>query len=205
MGPKLLGTYERELHACLADAIAAAPEKVVIIGSAEGYYAVGLGRAIPGARVQAFDIDPWARQMCVEGARLNGTEARLEMGRFGRAEHLHALAGVRGMIVSDCEGFEYELFSAEVIGHLRHSIILIETHAHLGFDDEEFTRRFSSTHSVETIAYTHRDDTALDGLAPRLSTAEVRLAINEFRPKIQHWLYAKPLAANAVLPAAANA
>src|ERR671916_736294 len=37
--PKLLGCYELELHEALKDAIAAAPDLVVNIGAADGYYA----------------------------------------------------------------------------------------------------------------------------------------------------------------------
>src|SRR3954471_17960548 len=42
LAPKLLGIYERELHGAIEAAIRAAPETIVNVGSADGYYAVGL-------------------------------------------------------------------------------------------------------------------------------------------------------------------
>src|SRR3954451_18937011 len=42
---KLLGTYERELHPVIEGWIAQPPAHMIDIGSAEGYYAVGLTRA----------------------------------------------------------------------------------------------------------------------------------------------------------------
>ena len=58
--PKLLGLYERELHTAIARIVAAAPDEVVDAGAAEGYYAVGLARALPRCRVTAFEIGQYA-------------------------------------------------------------------------------------------------------------------------------------------------
>ena len=45
--PKILGIYERELHPAVEAAIALTPRLVVDIGTAEGYYAVGIARRLP--------------------------------------------------------------------------------------------------------------------------------------------------------------
>src|SRR5688500_985732 len=45
--PKLLGSYECELHGALEQVIQGDYEQVVDIGAADGYYAVGLARALP--------------------------------------------------------------------------------------------------------------------------------------------------------------
>jgi len=44
LAPRLIGTYEDELHPYLAEALAADPEVILDIGCAEGYYAAGLAR-----------------------------------------------------------------------------------------------------------------------------------------------------------------
>src|SRR5207302_4139553 len=49
--PKLLGCYEAELHGFLARLPEIAYETVLNIGCAEGYYAVGIKRLLPSARV----------------------------------------------------------------------------------------------------------------------------------------------------------
>ena len=49
--PKLLGCYEQPLHPFLEAAFARDYDVVLNIGSAEGYYAVGLALRMPGARI----------------------------------------------------------------------------------------------------------------------------------------------------------
>ena len=192
IGPKLLGTYEQELDDWVVEAIADAPTRVVIIGSAEGYYAVGLGRALTQSTVLAFDIDPWARTMCQALARENRVENRLEMGSFCAQSDLHKLRGVRSLVVSDCEGFEYSLFGSGVVASLKNSAVLIETHAHLGFDDAQLIARFAATHTTRTISAAGRGHLQREKMAPYLSAEEFTLATNEFRVPTQQWIYARP-------------
>jgi hypothetical protein len=49
--PKLLGSYESELHAALEQLLTEEHETVVDIGCAEGYYAVGLGLRLSKAEI----------------------------------------------------------------------------------------------------------------------------------------------------------
>src|SRR2546423_12652663 len=70
--PKLLGTYELELHPAVERLIASRPTTVVNVGAAEGYYAVGLARRLPDARILAFDIDERSQEHCRRLAALNG-------------------------------------------------------------------------------------------------------------------------------------
>src|SRR5947209_6694984 len=55
--PKLLGIYERELNARIEHACALKFPLIVDIGAAEGYYAIGLARRNPQARVLAFEME----------------------------------------------------------------------------------------------------------------------------------------------------
>lgn len=192
IGPKLLGTYERELEAWLAEAISHEPKLVAVVGSAEGYYAVGLGRALPKAKVLAFDIDPWARTMCRKLAEENGVGDRLEVRSFCSSEDLRALADVHALVVSDCEGFEYQLFTPDAAGCLQKSWVLIETHAHLGFDDSVLLRALSQTHAASTIRAEERSQILRPTIAPFLSESDFALAVNEFRIPTQEWIVAKP-------------
>jgi 2-polyprenyl-3-methyl-5-hydroxy-6-metoxy-1,4-benzoquinol methylase len=70
--PKLLGSYEEELHPFFNRFAGTDYDLIIDIGCAEGYYAVGLARLFERARVLAYDIDANARQRCSELARLNG-------------------------------------------------------------------------------------------------------------------------------------
>jgi len=92
--PMLLGVFESELHSLLEEGVAERPDVVVNIGSADGYYAVGLARRLPDARVHAFDSSETAGANCREAARLNGVDARVEVHGAGDGAALRrVLAG----------------------------------------------------------------------------------------------------------------
>jgi len=140
--PKLLGCYEMELHPSIEDVCQRGYSEIVDIGCAEGYYAVGLAMRIPGAKVYAYDTDKTALEMCQRMAKLNGVETRLEIGGFCSGDTLMQLPVTRrALIVSDCEGYEKELFSASVVTALANCDLLIETHDCLAFSRKRFLRR----------------------------------------------------------------
>jgi FkbM family methyltransferase len=81
--PKLLGIYERELNGCVEKACALNFPLIVDIGAAEGYYAVGLARRNPKARVVAFEMAEKGRAALREMAGLNGVEVIEETSEVG--------------------------------------------------------------------------------------------------------------------------
>ncbi|MGI8527335.1 MAG: hypothetical protein ACR2K5_14395 [Pseudolabrys sp.] len=84
--PKLLGSYERELHPYLEAAIKRGYRHVVNIGMAEGYYAVGMALRMTAAQVHVFDINEEARKVCTNVAALNGVTDRVSVGGLFRGE-----------------------------------------------------------------------------------------------------------------------
>ena len=89
--PKLVGSYEAELHGVIEQIVATDYQVVVDVGCAEGYYANGLARRLPSARVYAFDTDPEARHLCEAMAALNGVEKRVIVGGKCEPDDLNAL------------------------------------------------------------------------------------------------------------------
>lgn len=122
--PKLLGSYEREVqHLFSRDNYSA----IVDIGCAEGYYAVGLGLRNPKAKIYAFDTNPDALDLCAAMAALNGVS--VSTARFCNAETLLGLdLGPHALIVSDCEGYEVDLFNENVLALLWPHDLFIELH-----------------------------------------------------------------------------
>ena len=143
--PMLLGSYERELHAIMDSVLLDSYDLVVDVGCAEGYYAVGL--ALKGRfPVMAFDAEPRELSLCRTMARLNGVEDRIRFGSWCSAEILRNLTeGKRTFVLSDCEGFEPELFEQATVAALKHSDALVELH---GEAYEPLLNRFSRTHDV---------------------------------------------------------
>jgi methylase of polypeptide subunit release factors len=105
--PKLLGSYERELHPWIERICRGQYTEIIDVGCAEGYYAVGLARRLPNVKVYAYDIDADARQLCKAMARLNGIADRVTVRGACDAEELLSIPiSGRGLIISDCGGYE---------------------------------------------------------------------------------------------------
>lgn len=164
LGPKILGTYEREIapffEARIAEASArGAPlyDELINIGSAEGYYAVGALRSGLAQRAIGFEISAAARAAALATASTNGVSDRyVQRGGCAR-EDLPPLGaavrdrGARTLVLCDCEGGERTLFDAEMASALAQADLVIEVHEHLGASRAELTRAFAATHEVALI------------------------------------------------------
>lgn len=150
--PKLLGTYESALHPEWERIIQRGYSTIVNIGCADGYYAVGLARRMPKARILAYDICPAARDACRNLARLNGVEERLEIGgEFSKAD-FPTLPRDDIFVVCDIEGAERSLLDPEQVPSLRRLDLLVELHNLTRHDTETLLRaRFQGSHHMQRI------------------------------------------------------
>jgi len=214
--PKLLGCYELELHPCVEKACQFQYSEIVDIGCAEGYYAVGFAMRVPGAKVYAYDTDGTALEMCRRMADLNGVSNRIETGGFCSCDTLVQLPITRrGLIISDCEGYEKDLFTPTVVASLMRCDLLVETHDCLasskkrwfrrrkpplvnaddcidGSITRELCKRFENTHHIEVI--TNLSDVQREPMVHANEicglTAPVKaFFLSERRGDIQQWLF----------------
>lgn len=202
--PKLLGSYERELQPVLEDILAREHSEIVDIGCAEGYYAVGLALRLPAARVFAYDTNAKAIALCRKMAELNGVTDRLVTGSFCDPGTLRSLPLTgRAIVVSDCEGYERELFTDAVVAFLAQHDVLIEVHDFLDMEISSLLReRFRATHSITAVQSV--DDilkvSSYDYAELRdYDRATRRILLAEKRPAIMEWLYLTPLARSSPL------
>ena len=86
--PRLIGSYEAELHDTIQKLAHRGYQRVVNIGCGEGYYAVGLARLLPAAQVFALDPDPVARSLCQSLAELNDVTNRVTIRLCPNTHHL---------------------------------------------------------------------------------------------------------------------
>jgi hypothetical protein len=166
--PKLVGSYESELHGAVLESLGRGYEVVVNVGSGEGYYAVGYARCLSQAVVHAFDADPLARQRLGMMATLNGVAARVRIGGFCSPASLQSLLGGRCLVVCDCEGGEGELLDPERVPALRGADILVEMH---DFIDPSISRtllaRMDGSHEIQVLkAEERREVEGLGDLGP---------------------------------------
>jgi hypothetical protein len=165
--PKLLGVYESELHAAVEDAIRARPNVIVNVGAADGYYAVGLKRRCPNARVIAYEADERQRELLRRVAVANDAEIELR-GAAGPGD----LAGA-SLIVMDCEGCERALLASAP-----DATVIVELHDFLDARVGEIPGRFAPTHDVV--------------LVPTAPQPPARHPLSEQRPGPMRWAVMTP-------------
>ncbi len=194
--PKLLGSYERELHPWLEVASTRGYGSVVDIGCAEGYYAVGLALHWPAVSVHAFDIDPRARELCAAMARANGVDSRVHVAARCDADGLRRLElPSPSLIISDCEGFELDLFTEDLIVDLTQHDVLIELHDYFDVEiSRTLKRRFSRTHDVESVFSVDDIQKVHTYDYPELDQWDLhtrRALLTELRPYVMEWIFCR--------------
>ncbi len=188
--PRLLGTYESELHPHLAAFAASGLDAVVDVGCAEGYYAVGLARMIPGAIVHAHDIDEKARAACAELAVRNGVADRVVVGGEFRPDDFAAFADRRTLVMVDAEGAEVDILQPAPA--LAGMAIIVETHdLYRPGALATLIERFSPTHDIVRVDQQPKvfDLPAWLQALPHLDQL---LAVWEWRAAPTPWLVMRP-------------
>lgn len=152
--PKWLGSYEAELHPVVRRIAEQSYQTIIDVGSAEGYYAVGLAVLSPGSTVFAFDTDFISRGQVRRLAALNGVTDRVRVRTFCRHSDVDALSAGRTLVVCDIEGFEAQLLDPQAAPSLSRDDILVEVHEASDSSAEVehlLQSRFSATHGIERI------------------------------------------------------
>lgn len=146
---KLLGCYEQPLHTHIENAIKRGYKKVVNIGSAEGYYTVGIALRLPDAEIYAFDTDSNAQNSCIELAQKNGVEERVQVSGLFSPEDFPDYAGGDSLVLCDIEGGEVELLNPALSPALGSIDLIVEAHECLRPGVTELLmNRFSDTHEI---------------------------------------------------------
>jgi hypothetical protein len=192
LAPRLLGSYESELHPHLTALTEGGLDAVVDIGCAEGFYAVGLARLLPDATVYAHDIDANARRLCSDLAVLNGVADRVEVRGEFRGEDFAAYARTHALIICDIEGAEAELLDPVRWPALRSLPVLVETHpSKVAGITGTLTERFAPSHDV-VVVHTSGKAAALPAWFETLSELDRLLAAYEWRTEPTPWLVMRP-------------
>ncbi len=190
--PRLLGTYESEIHPHLAALAASGLDLVVDVGCAEGYYAVGLARMMPEVTVHAFDIDENARTACAGLAAANGVSDRVIVGGEFPPDGFQAYAGRRVLVMVDAEGAEVDILQPEFSPALAGMSIIVETHdVYRKGALATMQERFSPTHDIVRV---DQQPKVFDVPAwlQELPHLDQLLAVWEWRQQPTPWLVMTP-------------
>lgn len=154
---KLAGTYESEIHSLLEKKLHSRGYRVLVdIGSAEGYYAVGLALRAPAMMVYAFDTEPLARRLLAELAAHNGVADRVFPCALFAPHTFSVFAWEdRSLVICDCEGYEAQLFGEDAVSSLAETDLLIELHQQETVDiREKLEALFRRSHRITYIPVT---------------------------------------------------
>ena len=195
--PKLLGSYENELHSIFDDILSKNYTDIIDVGCAEGYYAVGFARRFSAVKIYAYDTDARAVDLCTKMAQVNNVADRFVMGSLCTSETLEALPlSGQALIICDCEGYEKSLFTEETIPVLAKHDLLIETHDFIDIEISSLIRkRFKDTHRITSVQSVDDIVKAQTYSYPELESftlSERRLLLAEYRPSIMTWLFMTP-------------
>jgi hypothetical protein len=197
---KLAGTYEQEIHPAFRSAIDRRPSVIVDIGAAEGFYVSALARAVPGARVIAYETKPEWQGRIKHVAGLNGVAGRCEVRGFcDKGEFRRLLASERGRVfmLMDIEGGEFSLLEPDILPLLGGAELLVELH-----EPEERTAgdavaaMLRPTHEVALIwAQDKRSLKKIPSNGWRLAATmlpPIRRRLDEGRIYQMRWMHAVP-------------
>jgi hypothetical protein len=187
--PRLLGVYEASLYPVIETVIARGYPRIIDIGCAEGYYAVGLARRMPGADICAHDANPAARALCAELAQANAVDGRVTIGGAITHADFAFCSGAPTFILCDIEGAERDLLCPVRAPGLAAADILVEVHEGMypGLV-ATLSARFAATHHVRRIDRELRPD-LLPGWAATLSDLDRLLLLWEWRSSPTPWLW----------------
>lgn len=149
---KLLGCYEQPLQPYIAAALSNGYAKILNIGCAEGYYAVGFAKASPSLISLAFDTNKKAQEACRLLAEKNGVNERVHVGGLFQRDDFAKYENENVLVFCDIEGSEQSLLSPQLAPALGKFDIIVESHECLcpGIT-QELISRFEESHVIELV------------------------------------------------------
>lgn len=179
--PKLVGSYEAQLHDIVEEVLHKPYTDIIDIGCAEGYYAIGFAKRMPHTTVHCYDINVKDIETCKAIAALNGlTNLTFNYACTGSTLINFSFKG-KGLVFCDAEGFELELFSDAVIKSLARHDLIIEVHDIINPDiSNTLYNRFKNTHSIRVVDNRNLNYSNYEGLE-NLSADEKEFAFFEHR------------------------
>jgi hypothetical protein len=193
--PKVLGSYESELHRSFSFVLRRGYSTILNIGAAEGYYAVGLAKKLPDATIYAFEKDDERRSILEKNVAMNGVTDRIYIAGLCDRDRLQSSdLDTDCFVLCDIEGAEKHLLDPEEIPGLRRVDILVELHDNDPTASETIGEtmhdRFGDTHQIIPITTRARYPSRYEELEI-LEWDEKEIALSEHRTLRNGWVFLK--------------
>ena len=195
--PKILGTYESELNFAVEQLCKINADLIIDIGSAEGYYAVGMAIRNPNARLVCYDIYKPARLLLARLAKINQVAERIKIKSLCNAKTLNQILSdsERPIVICDIEGAEEDVLKPNEAPNLKGASILVELHEGMREGVTKVLRnRFSKSHEIKFYDVKPRN---LDDFPAKLNnivltSKERKEAMEEYREGCNGWYFMLP-------------
>lgn len=197
--PRILGVYERELFPVFEEIVNMKPARIVDVGAAEGYLAIGFMKRLPDVQMVAFEMLERGREVIHYFADKNGFDEGLTiMGEADEKELSAVLAEeIEGdqVLIMDIEGYEEVLLNPKKIVGLGKTHVLVELHEfavpNVG---ELIKKRFDESHDILEISVEERSTEDLPMKLKGWPRRVWRELLDEYRPPGVSWLWMQPKA-----------
>lgn len=196
--PRLLGAYELETYPAVEEIVAAQPDVIVVAGTGEGFFAVGLATRLPKARVVGFELMRFGRYLTRRHAALNGVSDRLQLRGLCTAATLQEelSKAQKPVVICDIEGGEQSVLDPAAAPALAKAMVLVELHPMFVEGIEQtIETRFAPTHDIKIMRMGERTmEHAPEVAKTGLSEADALWAVNEkqFRGPVGVWMLMTP-------------
>ena len=197
--PKILGAYERELYPGLDLIVKDQFEHLIVAGTGEGFYAVGINMKCQILKNTFFEIDSNARKNFKKLARINHlTNYNLYDKCTPKSFKEVLVKDLKTFVLMDIEGDELTILNPEVIPDLNECTILVEIHdfKNLSIGKIIFSR-FQRSHNIQKILSIQRGTKDIYNYLPFWETIFIRRKyllqlLDESRPIGMYWYIMKP-------------
>lgn len=197
LSPKIIGTYEMELHPIIEDIISINYKNIVDIGCAEGYYAVGFAYRLKDTihcHVYAYDTNKEALENLTKLTKINSVMEKITVNSYFDHNEFSVYQNEHTLIFCDIEGDELYLLNPEQAPSLLTYDILVEIHDGGEKSDtikKALHTRFSKTHYIQLIKYTNRTAQDAKKITWTTDSKQRERAINEGRKYGLEWMWMK--------------
>ncbi len=188
---KITGLYEYTIVDWIKNVIKTKYQRIVCLGSAEGYYAVGLAKKSPKSRVIASDISSVAQNRCVKMAKLNNCNNIKVTGKLTHDKLNNIIEKNKTLIICDIEGSEFITLDPEKCPNLLHTDIICELHDHLVNKNitDTLLQRFYETHKMEILVENRSNVSKINNNALKnLPKKYWGFVLNENRSGVAKWI-----------------
>ena len=169
--PKILGTYEKEIHPTLDRVSKFKYSQLINIGSAEGFYAIGLARKIEFENI--ITVDPLSDSYVqVKQIAADNNVAKVHHVKWLSLNRLNQLLSNKPtLLIIDCEGGEAGYLTSKVVTNLKFADVIVEVHSFLIQQLSEMIKGANAlTHKITLIEQERR---TLDDLPPTVKHQEM--------------------------------